>query len=233
MIKKSAKKKAAKKVLDYDPLAWLEEGEDETQSEGSVSQSEIKEKFSAKKASTKKQVASPDKQTASNNEAVAEEDNKVDQDEAAGFGFFDDDPVEEVEQAASDEEGLAYGFFDDVPASLQTQSARIDTDSHAVNLGAELTIMSVSDCKALIDQLLHQGEEIKLQVNELQKIDSAGLQMLYSLKKTLDKSGQKIHWMSSGAVVNEVACLLGLPELSDASADDTEQQQENSAFGFF
>ncbi len=207
MIKKSVKKKASKKVIDYDPLAWLEEGEDKNQQEESASPSTIENQSS---------------------------DNAESQDNTAAFGFFDDDPVEEVAQAAStDEDDLAYGFFDDAPISMQSQSARIDADSHTINLGAELTIRSVSECKALIDQLLHQGEEIKLQVNELQKIDSAGLQMLYSLKKTLDKSGQKIHWMSSGAVVNEVAQMLGLPELADTSVDEGEEQQENSAFGFF
>jgi len=216
-----AKKKASKKVLDYDPLAWLDED-----------------------------PTSPSKS--------AQSEKKVPETENPGYGFFSDDgnaeeaviaetPVVSQQPLEKDPvtEEDAYGFFDDSLAGEFTKSAQSDESGKTIDLGTELTIRSVASCKAQIDDNLLQGQEIKLQAENLQKIDSAGLQMLYSLDKTLKKTSQSIHWVNSSAIINEAARMIGLEDLIAIDIDEAgfgffndepavkSAQQEESGFGFF
>jgi len=151
----------------------------------------------------------------------------VDDNEQEGYGFFDDAPQagKQTTSSVEKDEEAGYGFFDD-NAGLTTQEAKLDRDSNIISLGAELTIRSVSTFKALIDESLSNGFDIKLAAGELQKIDTAGLQLLLSLKNTLDKTAQSIHWENSNSVINEAAKIIGLPNLVESSEVD-------QSFGFF
>ena len=94
-----------------------------------------------------------------------------------------------------------------------------------IQLGAELTIRNAAECKTLIDEQLSTGMDIVLAASDLQKIDTSGVQLIYSLKKTLQKTGQSIQWQSESSLINQAANLLGLEDLYEA--------QDSDAFGFF
>ncbi len=205
-------KKVSKNVLDYDPLAWLDEGSEEPQQGVEETPEELIE---------------------------SEVETTVSGTQNLGYGFFtdDEDASEETpealittqkEQKASETEQVseAYGFFDDDFSPSSAPTAQSDEASGIIDLGTDLTIRSVANCKSLISERLHQGFDIRLDANQLQKIDSAGLQLLFSLDKTLKKTSQFIHWVNSNAMINEAARLAGLPELFQVKDDD-------SAFGFF
>ncbi len=161
----------------------------------------------------------------------------------AAYGFFDSVNDKELSEPEKD---AGYGFFD-TSDQLSSQSVELDRASNIINLGAELTIRSVSGCKALIDENISNGFDIKLAAAELQKIDTAGLQLIYSLNKTLEKTSQCIIWESSNTIINDAAQLIGLPKLLESSEDDEafgffnedvnqnsqSSQQDNSGFGFF
>lgn len=226
------KKKSTKKVLDYDPLAWLDEAEQEAEQQDSV----------ANKTTSDKQLkqAQAGKGQDEIEHSAAEEN--------PAYGFFavpdsDDQPAGESEQ-----EPAGFGFFDDPPTQATEQTAEADELSEVIDLGAELTIRSVASCKSRLDQSFQNGFDIKLQAGSLQKIDSAGIQLIYSLNKTLEKTSQSIQWMGSSPIINQAARLAGLPdliEMGNVEEDDaafgffndessvTDNQQEESTFGFF
>lgn len=188
-----ATKKKTKKVIDYDPLAWLDE---EAKEESSVSGSQD---VSATEADASVETVSTD---------AAPETASADQ---------EPDP-------STDDVDPGYGFFDE-DLKGASKPARLDENDDAINLGVELTIRSIAECKALIDEQYSSGESVKLDAAELQKIDSAGLQMIYSLKKTLEKNHRNLEWLNISQVINDGAGALGLPGLCN--------EQASSGFGFF
>jgi len=46
---------------------------------------------------------------------------------------------------------------------------------------------------------------------------------------TLEKTAQRIHWVSGNAVINDAAKLLGLPRLCEADVDT----DADPGYGFF
>lgn len=289
--------KKDKKVLDYDPLAWLEESADEEKSsttengavtENTQSQPDVKvaaktatrvKKTAVKKTVRKKSVKkkSPSSSTAAAKKASSKNNDGLNQspvdihnsleDPAAitqqevsamtddktqdpGFGFFDEEDsavaTAKVVESASADPGFGffseeedekessksletddpgYGFFTD-PAEKQVVDASSDSQQNSISLGGELTIRTVTTIRELIEQSLVAGLDIKLSAKSLSKIDTAGLQLLFSLDRTLKKQSHELFWVSPSPVINEAATALGLPELI---ADEA----EGPGYGFF
>ena len=261
MVKKSARKKTAVKkssskkdvsrntpkqavgrsrnVLDYDPLAWLDEA-DEAAEAGEIA------------AHDTTPTIPPDSEQDDAASLGADADSGIEPDSGA-YGFFIDAPAQsdsttQPEPANSDE--AAYGFFTDAPAADDNSSgdeaafgffddapghigmhADQDLPDGAINLGAELTIRTIADTKRQIDEVMLEQSRVRLAAASLQKIDSAGLQMLYSLKSTLVNNHQAIEWLSDSELIDQAAASLGLPALTAASSNTDAQGDEG--FGFF
>lgn len=244
-----ANKKPSKSVLDYDPLAWLGDGDDDTEDLDKVESNVVINKNAEKKAAVKKAASkkkSVKKQSSkktvvkksATKKAVATQTETTEMsgemsdanEESSGYGFFGNhDPIENktanfvAESNSESDEG--YGFFEP-SEQLSSQSVELDSSTNVISLGAELTIRSVSACKALIEGNISNGFDVKLAAGELQKIDTAGLQLIYSLNHTLEKTSQSINWVSSNSIINDAAQLIGMPKLLESSDDE-------GAFGFF
>lgn len=140
-----------------------------------------------------------------------------------------DEPVGQENRATGDkikETTQAYGFFDEMPDEGMVTTSQLEECGDVISLGTELTIKSVASCKAQIERTLGQGFEVKISAAKLQKIDTAGLQLLYSLKKTLQKSAQVIQWESTNPVINRAANRIGLQDIY-------EDPQQDAGYGFF
>ncbi len=150
--------------------------------------------------------------------------NEVDE----GFGFFDDEPESSQQEnnMQSDEDKPAFGFFDGVPSDIASTTAGPAKEGDVVQLGSELTIRCISTCKEIIDDSIASDADLKISIAGLQKIDTAGLQLIFSLVKTLEKTSQSIEWLGDGGMINDGAKMLGLPELVKSGGDE-------SSFGFF
>ncbi len=236
-----AKKTAPKKVIDYDPLAWLDE---------SAGNDEEEKQSAAATPRRNKPVVDQSGQHAPAKEPSAAAQGPL-ADESPGYGFFVDEPevgsakstaettTETVLEAAS----AAYGFFADESAELASAGSLTGTADGTIDLGAELTIRSISASKTMIDQALATGKDIRIDISQLQKIDSAGVQMIYSLLQTLGKTTQAVTWVGSNTMLNDAAGLLGMaPVIGDQQADEAygffvdetaPEAEEDGAFGFF
>ena len=188
-------------------------------------------KTTAQKASSSEQIVkTPVAKKPVINEAEVTNIETIDMNESneedQGFGFFDDAPVAKITKPEEVlDEGQSFGFFDS-DESLSTQAVKLNDENNIINLGAELTIRSVSACKELIDANISNGFDIKLAAGDLQKIDTSGLQLIYSLNKTLEKTSQSIIWESSNSIINDAALLIGMPKLLESSEDE-------GSYGFF
>ncbi len=259
------KKGRSKKVIDYDPLAWLDDapgdGPDEPAAEPEVAPSEAPQAGDrAPEATAGSERVEPPVETDPgygffDDEAAPAENETEDaaagegpgfgffddapaseaateraDDEAAGYGFFEDSPTPERPSAAADDDEGAYGFFDEASPAGSAREPWKDDDS-VIHLGAELGIRSVQQAHGLIAESLAQGFDPRLDAGDLQKIDSAGLQMIYSLRMSVEKTGQPIIWTRSSPLIDRRAAELGLPPLT-GDADGTSDDGD-AGFGFF
>jgi ABC-type transporter Mla MlaB component len=164
-----------------------------------------------------------------------------------GYGFFDDEPEQAFQgrQSLPSIEEQAYGFFADEP-EIQLSATETGVTGKVIDLGAELNIRTVADCKARIQHAMNEDEDIKLDAANLQKIDTAGLQMLLSLRQSLKASSRSIQWQSFNELIDESAAMIGLPSLcvdddsgkafgffSDTPRVDASEIQDDAGYGFF
>ena len=154
--------------------------------------------------------------------------------ESPAYGFFaeqaDVSSAQPSTQAQSElveqEATAAYGFFADDPGDASADVVAAGATDGTIDLGAELTIRSIADSKAMIEQALATGEDIHIDISQLQRIDSSGVQMIYSLVQTLAHTSQSVSWVGSHSMIDDASRLLGMPPLLD-------DQQATAAFGFF
>jgi ABC-type transporter Mla MlaB component len=248
----------AKKVIDYDPLAWLDEADASGGNEPEAGQEPAGEP--AAEADSEPVTATGNavgedagygffEDRAENDDAptappVGDDEGssaygffdetpdtgasgETDSADDDGYGFFEDAPA--ADTPGQDEDDGAYGFFDDDSPSAGGLEPWKDEDS-VIHLGAELGIRNVQKLHGLIAESLAQGFDPRIDAGELQKIDSAGLQMIYSLRMTLEKTGQSIVWSPGSGLIDQRASELGLPALAGeagGAADD------DNGYGFF
>lgn len=275
-------KKKKKSVLDYDPLAWLNDSNSNDGVETAVKTEEVKEmekqkqvtkkavkkksvkksvkkavkKKSVKKAVKKKAVKTAVKKKVEKKAKVKETSNITSSHENDGFGFFADEDKATIEEnteledgfgffeqpnlvvsdeaesltvdgnaKATNEDDEGFGFFSDEDLeAVNTQTLDITKDE-AINLGSELTIKTVSEVKEKIANLMAADIEIVINAEEMIKIDTAGLQLLYSLKEALNQTGHHIKWIGTSTVINDSAEIIGMPLLAPKSKE--------ACFGFF
>lgn len=86
------------------------------------------------------------------------------------------------------------------------------TDNAMIECGERLSIEHVEMLYANAEQALATAGNITLIADRVQYCDTAGLQLLLTLQKTLEKTGHKIHWQSVSETVREVSAYLGLTD---------------------
>ncbi|MEH8160009.1 STAS domain-containing protein [Aeromonas veronii] len=100
---------------------------------------------------------------------------------------------------------------------MQLQSELLD-NKVVVTMPDEITIYTVSELKDALSPLLHQGNELELNLATVSEIDSAGLQLLLAAKKTALQQGSSLALVWHSHVVLE---LLELCQLSAFFGDPT------------
>lgn len=162
----------------------------------------------------------------------------IDHDPLAWLG----EDMESVQESTSDVNETSEL---DCDKKLQQASKPDNSESAgALSLGESLTIKNVADFKKQVTEALAQNSEISLESTGLQKIDTAGLQLLYSLQQNLAVSQRSINWIDLNPVINSAARLTGLTEIVEGISagfgffDDPVPEPESKAvadqgFGFF
>jgi ABC-type transporter Mla MlaB component len=82
----------------------------------------------------------------------------------------------------------------------------------SLSLGASLSILQASKLHQRLGISLEKSSTIELKADKVQKVDSAGLQLILSLKKEVDTCGGELSWKNPSIALLEAARLLGLFE---------------------
>lgn len=107
------------------------------------------------------------------------------------------------------------------------------TDNDYLVLDTELTMKNVAEVKQHLDEIMKADTPVSIDADALRKIDSAGLQMLYSLQKTLKKNGASISWKAESDVIKTAAGIIEMDFDSVPDQKSIAEIEAEQGFGFF
>lgn len=88
-----------------------------------------------------------------------------------------------------------------------------------VSCGERLSIDRVEQLLSEFEQAVSQGDDIELQAEHVVYCDTAGLQLVISLKDALSKTNHNVSWNKPPEVLKATADYLGLAEKLQLSPD--------------
>jgi phospholipid transport system transporter-binding protein len=85
--------------------------------------------------------------------------------------------------------------------------------SHTLALAAECTVSDAGSLKERLASLLEEPQAVTLDVTALQRIDTAGLQVIIAFIRERAGHGRPVEWQGTAPVLATAAQLLGLTSL--------------------
>jgi anti-anti-sigma factor len=79
-------------------------------------------------------------------------------------------------------------------------------------LGGELTVTNAREIKALLLEHIRSHERLEVDLLNVSKFDSAGVQLLLMLHNEASARGKQLEWLGFSLTVAETLELLGLTE---------------------
>ena len=77
-------------------------------------------------------------------------------------------------------------------------------------LPAQLIINHVEDLYLQLTKLLNSGESVVLDISDVQKADTAGLQLLCVVQRNLNDIGNNIVWQGQSSALTDTAKIIGV-----------------------
>jgi ABC-type transporter Mla MlaB component len=80
-------------------------------------------------------------------------------------------------------------------------------------VAAECTVADAGSLKSGLAKLLESSAAVTLDVSAVQRIDTAGLQVIAAFVRERESHGRQVQWQGSAAALATAARLLGLSAL--------------------
>lgn len=76
-------------------------------------------------------------------------------------------------------------------------------------LPAEMTIQHLETLESAFNQLVHDDDQVILDGSQIVKVDTAGIQILCALQKSLQLTDKSIQWSGTSAVLQNISDTIG------------------------
>ncbi len=83
----------------------------------------------------------------------------------------------------------------------------------AFAVAAECTVADAGSLKTGLAKLLEEPEPVTLDVSAVQRVDTAGLQVIAAFVRERESQGRRVQWAGEAAALTNAARLLGLDML--------------------
>jgi phospholipid transport system transporter-binding protein len=109
-----------------------------------------------------------------------------------------------------------------VPAvtPVESRSAEAASEDASLTLAAECTVAQADSLKAGLIRLLGDPRAVILDVSALQRIDTAGLQLLAAFVRDRRTAGHRIEWRGRAPALESAAGFLGLRSMLELAGKD-------------
>ena len=88
-----------------------------------------------------------------------------------------------------------------------------ETGSGSFAVAAECTVADASSLKSGLAKLLDESGSVTLDISAVQRIDTAGLQVIATFIRERESQGRQVQWQGHSPAVSAAAKLLGLSAL--------------------
>ena len=102
------------------------------------------------------------------------------------------------------------------PAAARAKAPR----APALTLAAECTVAEAESLKAGLTRLVHEATTVTLDVSALQRIDTAGLQLLAAFVRDRRATAHAVEWRGRAPALDAAADLLGLRGMLQLPGED-------------
>jgi anti-anti-sigma regulatory factor len=99
------------------------------------------------------------------------------------------------------------------------------TTSGAFAIAAECTVADASSLKSGLAKLLEESDSVTLDISAVQRIDTAGLQVIAAFIRERESQGRQVQWRGHAPTVEAAARLLGLGALLKLPTAEVETAQ--------
>lgn len=103
------------------------------------------------------------------------------------------------------------------PAAARGKSTA--TAPSALTLAAECTVAEADVLQAQLAGRLQEPEAVTVDVSALQRIDTAGLQLLAAFVRDRRTAGRAVEWRGRAAALDSAASLLGLNDMLERAGE--------------
>jgi anti-anti-sigma regulatory factor len=100
-----------------------------------------------------------------------------------------------------------------------------ETATGAFAIAAECTVADASSLKSGLAKLLDESASVTLDISAVQRIDTAGLQVITAFIRERESQGRQVQWRGHAPAVTAAARLLGLGALLKLPATEVETAQ--------
>jgi ABC-type transporter Mla MlaB component len=80
----------------------------------------------------------------------------------------------------------------------------------AFTLPAQLIINDVESLHQQLNEIMESGDDVVLDISDVQKVDTAGLQLLCVVQKSLTDIGHQISWQGKSDTLSMTARMVGV-----------------------
>ena len=117
-------------------------------------------------------------------------------------------PVDEIEQGLETE-------VEEIQAEASQQDSELaQASAGRIDLPAYFGIAQVAECKQQMDQVLKSGDsELLVNVDELESIDTAAVQLLVGFKAAAEEADKSIKYMGHSEKLTNIVDLLNLRQV--------------------
>ena len=101
---------------------------------------------------------------------------------------------------------------DDIPCSQSAaNSGSAAAVEEPVKVEGELSIRNADGLRALFAESLERSHDLALDLSGIRTCDAAGLQLIWSLRRSAVERGRRVRTSRVSAVIESTAAALGLP----------------------
>lgn len=93
---------------------------------------------------------------------------------------------------------------------LETVRVTCHSDRTELVLEGAFDVAHVREAYQLLDQGLRRGLPLELHTADIERVDTAGLQLLVAFYRAAHEHGLKVEWRSVGAVLRSSSTMLGI-----------------------
>lgn len=102
-----------------------------------------------------------------------------------------------------------------------SKNAGVETDTHTISCSESMDISVVAEMQAQLAQALASGQTVTLDAHQVERADTAALQVLSAFFQDANSQAQKVEWKEPSDALCRSAALLDLSKVLNLESNSS------------